>query len=145
MTTHHLVFRDFIHLMLLRGKILVICTAPFEINRNKVVPHSCTACFQLLHMGFSHKDETHWGLITSRKSLCAFVYRGTMLWVVGILLFSTEKYTKVIRALTSLTVLFRHLQWIVRELRQSLNLGRYGLTSLLSLWLQLASFDINWL
>lgn len=54
-----------------------------------------------------------------------------MLSVVGILIFSTEKYTEVIRVLISLTVLPRHLQWIIRELGQSLNLGRYGFISLL--------------
>ena len=66
-----------------------------------------------------------------------------MLSVAGILIFSTEKYTKVIRALTSLRVLPRHLQWIIRELAQSLSLRRYGFISLLLLQLQVASFDMN--
>lgn len=119
--------------MFLRGAISVVCRAPFEINRNRIMPHSCTAYFQQSHMGFSQKHKALKDLFTFKKSLYVFIYRRTVLCVAGVLTFPTEKYTKVNRAVTSLTVLPRHLQWIIKELGHSLNLGRHGFISLLSL------------
>lgn len=44
-------------LNVLKGTISVVCRAPFEINRNRIMPHSCTAHFQQLPMGFSQKHK----------------------------------------------------------------------------------------